>query len=174
MALAPCTGVGPDEVATLVGRGETEAYRQIMRPERPQPLLCILLCAAFVSLQACEEMGWREYSRAGLEAYSRGDYAEAEKLLSAAVEEAETFGPADMRLVRVLVNLAGFYRTMGRHAEAEPLYERALTMSEESLGPEHPTVAMVLENYAQLLRKIGREAEAAEMEARAKAIRAAT
>ena len=149
-------------------------YRQTVRPRSGRPLLCIFLYAAFVSLQACQEMGWREYSRAGLEAYSRGDYAEAEKLLSAAVEEAETFGPADMRLVRVLVNLAGFYRTMGRHAEAEPLYDRALTMSEESLGPEHPTVAMVLENYAQLLRKTGREGVAAEMESRAKAIRAAS
>ena len=133
----------------------------------------VILCVACVSSLACQEMGWREYSRAGLEAYARGDYGEAEKLLSAAVDEAEHFGPEDTRLVRVLVNLAGFYRTMGRHAEAEPLYGRALAMSEESLGLEHPTVAMVLENYAQSLRKTGRAVEADEMETRAKAIRAA-
>lgn len=135
--------------------------------------LSIVLCAACVSLQACQDAGWREYSNAGLEAYSRGDYGEAERLLSAAVDEAERFGPEDRRLPRVLINLAGLYRTLGRYADAEPVYERALAVTEASLGPDDPTLAMVLENYALLLRSTGRTAAADELEVRAKAIRAA-
>ena len=149
-------------------------YRPTVRPRSYRRIPWLFLCVAFVSLQACQDAGWREYSNAGLEAYSRGDYAEAEQLLSAALEEAEKFGPADRRLARVLINLAGLYRTLGRYAEAEPVYERALAVTEQSFGPEHPTVAMVLENYALLLRLTGRTAGATEMEVRAKSIRVAS
>ena len=148
--------------------------RHTGRPRSHRRLPWLFLCAAFVSLPACQDADWREYSNAGLEAYSRGDYAEAEQLLSAALEEAEKFGPADRRLARVLINLAGLYRTLGRYAEAEPVYERALAVTEQSFGPEHPTVAMVLENYALLLRLTGRTAGATEMEVRAKSIRVAS
>ncbi len=64
------------------------------------------------------------------------------------------------------------YYIQGRHAEAEPLYKRALAIREKSLGPKHPNVATSLENYAARVRATGRTAEAEKMEARAKAIRA--
>ena len=47
-----------------------------------------------------------------------------------------------------------------RLAEAEPLFRRALAISEKSFGPEHPNVAIVLNNLAQLLRHANRLAEA--------------
>lgn len=102
-----------------------------------------------------------------------GRLCRGRKLLSAPVDEAERFGPEDRRLPRVLINLAGLYRTLGRYADAEPVYERALAVTEASLGPDDPTLAMVLENYALLLRSTGRTAAADELEVRAKAIRAA-
>ena len=142
----------------------------LMHPRR----LSIVLCVACVSLPACQDAGWREYSDAGLEAYSRGEYGEAERLLSAAVDEAERFGPENRLLPRVLVNLAGLYRTLGRYADAEAVYDRALAVAEASVGPDDPMLAMVLENYALLLRSTGRVAAADELEARAKAIRAAS
>jgi tetratricopeptide (TPR) repeat protein len=71
-----------------------------------------------------------------------------------------------------LNNLAELYRVQGRHAEAEPLYRRALAIREKTLGPDHPDVATVLVNYAALLRETGRGAEAEKLEARAQAIRA--
>ena len=64
------------------------------------------------------------------------------------------------------------YRAQGKYAEAEPLYQRSLTIVEKALGPEHPLVALSLQNYAALLRETNREAEAEKMEARAQAIRA--
>ena len=44
----------------------------------------------------------------------------------------------------------------GRYEEAEPLYERALAISETALGPEHPDVATSLNNLAALHRAQGR------------------
>ncbi len=70
-----------------------------------------------------------------------------------------------------LNNLALLYAAQGRYAEAEPLYKRALAISEKALGPDHPNVATSLENYAAVLRKTGRTSEAANIEARAKTIR---
>ena len=73
-----------------------------------------------------------------------------------------------------LNNLAALYRAQhpGKYEQAEPLYQRALTISEKALGPEHPDVAKSLDNYADLLRKTGRNAEAESLEKRARAIRA--
>ncbi len=71
-----------------------------------------------------------------------------------------------------LSRLGSIYGKLGRFAEAEPLYKRALVIAEKGLGPEHPRVATSLENYAALLRKTNRVAEAVEMEARASLIRA--
>lgn len=115
---------------------------------------------------------WDTYMEAGEQAYRQGRYAEAEKALRAALNEAERFGPQDPRLAASFNNLAALYRAQGKYAEAEPLYKRALAIREKVLGPEHPAVATSLENYAALLPKMDRQAEAEEFEARARAIRA--
>jgi tetratricopeptide (TPR) repeat protein len=46
------------------------------------------------------------------------------------------------------------------HAEAEPLWRRALAIDEKSHGPDHPNVAIRLNNLAQLLQATSRHAEA--------------
>lgn len=46
------------------------------------------------------------------------------------------------------------------HAEAEPLYRRALAIDEKSFGPDHPEVATDLNNLAGLLRATNRLAAA--------------
>ena len=70
-----------------------------------------------------------------------------------------------------LNGLGRAFHAQGRYLEAEPLYERSLTIMEEALGPEHPSLAQVLENHAVLLRETDRMDEAEQMEARAKTIR---
>ncbi|TLY36413.1 MAG: tetratricopeptide repeat protein [Nitrospirae bacterium] len=70
-----------------------------------------------------------------------------------------------------LNNLASLYDTMGRYAEAEPLYRRALAIDEKVLGVEHHNVLTDLQNYAALLRKMKRDDEAAKLEERAEMIR---
>lgn len=115
---------------------------------------------------------WQGCLDSGKKAFEKGDYAEAQEHFLAALREAETFGPQDLRLAATLNNLAALYRAQAKYAEAEPLYRRALTILEESLGPEHPLVARLLDNYAALLRQTNREAEAAKFEIRSEAIRA--
>ena len=81
-------------------------------------------------------------------------------------------GPEHPDVALSLNNLAGLYKTQGKHSQAEPLYRRALTILTKSVGPDHPNVATTLENFAELLREMDRDAEAEKMETRAKAIRA--
>ncbi len=140
---------------------------------------------------------WKSYGKAGVKAYQKGNYPEAEKQFAAALKEAEGFGPQDPRVAVTLTHLAALYYNQGKYTEAEPLYKRALPIVEKALGPEdqgkyaeaeplvkralaifenalgpeHPDVAASLENYAALLRETGRSAEAAKLEARAKAVR---
>ena len=50
--------------------------------------------------------------------------------------------------------------TQGQHGKAEPLYQRALAISEKALGPEHPDVATSLNNLAALYDDQGRYGKA--------------
>ena len=72
----------------------------------------------------------------------------------------------------VLNDLALLYSAQDQFFDAEPLFERALTIRERSLVREDPDLVISLENYAALLRETGRNAEAVNMESRAKANRA--
>ena len=96
---------------------------------------------------------WNTLNAAGIEAYQRGDYAEAEQRWSVALKEAEGFRPQDPRLATNLNNLASPYHDQGSYAEAEPLDQRALGLWEKALGPEHPDVANNINNLAALYRE---------------------
>ena len=103
---------------------------------------------------------WDKYIDAGTKAYQQSQYAEAEKQFVAALHEAEKFGQQDGRLATSLNNLALVQKTQGRHAEAEPLHQRALAIREKALGPQHPHVPTSLNNLAMVYRAQGRYAEA--------------
>ncbi len=60
---------------------------------------------------------------------------------------------------------------MGRAAEALPLHERALAISETALGPGHPGTAISLNNLAATYRELGRAADAVFLEERVRQIR---
>ena len=59
-----------------------------------------------------------------------------------------------------LNNLAGLYRAMVRYSEAEPLYQRSLSIREQQLGADHPDTATSLNNLALLYHYMGRYSEA--------------
>ena len=69
-----------------------------------------------------------------------------------------------------LNNLAELLSDTNRLAEAEPLYRRALAITERSFGLEHPNVARGLNNLAGLLSDTNRLAEAEPLYRRALAI----
>lgn len=56
-----------------------------------------------------------------------------------------------------LNNLAALRRAQGRHAEAEALYRRALSIFERALPPDHPNLATCRANHAALVREMTRD-----------------
>ena len=63
-------------------------------------------------------------------------------------------------LATSLDGLAELYYLQGRYGEAEPLYLRALQISEQQLGADHPDTASRLNNLAGLYESQGRYGEA--------------
>ncbi|CAN0277433.1 unnamed protein product, partial [Ascophyllum nodosum] len=59
----------------------------------------------------------------------------------------------------------------GKYGDAEPLYQRALTISEEMFGPQHPYVVGSLKNLADLLKAQGKYDDAEPLYKRALTIR---
>ena len=70
----------------------------------------------------------------------------------------------------LLLKTANYLYGRARYEQAEPLYQRALSILEKAL-PGHPNLASCLDNYAAVLRQMGRENQAEQMSERAKAIR---
>jgi tetratricopeptide (TPR) repeat protein len=59
---------------------------------------------------------------------------------------------------------------LGWHAEALPLQQRALALTETALGPDHPDTAIRLGNLAAIYGALGRHAEAFPLHKRALAV----
>ena len=93
-------------------------------------LLLGVLCLGLWPMVAAsaQETRWDSIMADAVKAYQQADYAQAEKLLLAARKEAEKFGNQDPRLATSLNNLAFLYNTLGKYAQAEPLYQRALAI----------------------------------------------
>lgn len=84
---------------------------------------------------------------------------------------AKIFGLTHREYAASLSNLAGLYQAQRRHAEAEPLYQRALVIYEKALSATHPEVATSLDNLAALHASQGNFNQAARLFARALTIR---
>ncbi len=80
-----------------------------------------------------------------------GNRRQALDLLDEGMQIAAHLRPEDdLDLAMLLNTRAALYSSWGRYLEAEPLYQRALRMTEKILGPEHPDVATALENLGFL------------------------
>ena len=132
----------------------------------------LLAGVLFLWLVSCAaaETSWETSNAAGLEAFQKARYAEAEKRWLAALEEAKNFGPDDQRLALSYNNLAELYRVQGNYAQAELLYKRSLAIREKILGLRHPDVAQSLNSLAELYGTQGNHAEAEPLHKRSLAI----
>ena len=71
--------------------------------------------------------------------YDAGDYRDAEGPWTQALALREqALGPEHPDVAQSLNNLAELYRTQGRYAKAEPLYERSLAIMDEKAAPLGP------------------------------------
>jgi tetratricopeptide (TPR) repeat protein len=71
---------------------------------------------------------------------------------------------------RLMSHLGVLLHSKTRHAEAEPLFRRALAIDEASYGTEHPELATGLNNLAELLKSTNRLSDAEPLYRRAVAI----
>src|SRR4030095_9645185 len=74
--------------------------------------------------------------------YQQGRYHDAEPVLLEAIAALEQgFGADHLEVATALNNLAVCYKYLARFAEAGPLYQRALRITEHALGKGDPEVA---------------------------------
>ncbi|KPA14518.1 kinesin [Candidatus Magnetomorum sp. HK-1] len=94
----------------------------------------------------------------GDSAYDAGLYPESQTALEKCLEIRQRLLPKDdLDLANTLNNLALFYKSQGKYAEAEPLYKKSLEIRESK---NHPDVAESLNNLAGLYYSQGKYAEA--------------
>jgi tetratricopeptide (TPR) repeat protein len=93
---------------------------------------------------------WQTWRQGGLQALHEGRLADAERLLTAALEQAEKYGLDDLRVADAANDLAVVYANSGKPVEAELLFSRALAIGEKGLGAEHPGVGATIQNLGIL------------------------
>ena len=86
--------------------------------------------------------------------------SEAESLAKQALKIDEGIDPNDPQTGASLNMLAAVYSEQGRFAEAEPLFQRALTIHEKRLSKNHPWYAECAHDLATLYERQGRYREA--------------
>ena len=116
------------------------------------------------------DITWEKLIEAASQTLRQGKYAHAEQQLKDALALAEKLGMHDPRLVASLNKLAQLYYAQGKFRRAEPLYRRALEISEMILGPSHPDLAANLSNLAAVYDAQGQYSLAAPFHKRALAI----
>ena len=93
--------------------------------------------------------------------YKQRKYAQAGALLEQALNLADrTYGPTDIQVAPVLVNLSSAYMSLERWDDAVRQLERAVPIEKAAFGPDDPILTTALANLALSLRKLGRLAEA--------------
>jgi hypothetical protein len=70
------------------------------------------------------------------------------------------------------MQLVYLYQEERKNAQAVPLYQRAIEISEKNLAADDPKLMSFLNNYAILLDEVGQKAEAARVRARVDRARA--
>lgn len=133
-------------------------------------LLCLALAGTALTGSPALAQNLSAQSGKIIQLTRAGKYAEALPLAQAMVAELEK-GPANRDLGGAINNLAQVYADMGRDAEAEPLYKRALAIMEKSAGLDSADIAPELNNLAALYQRQLRYAEAEPLFKRALALR---
>lgn len=86
---------------------------------------------------------------------TKADYVAAERECERALALAPHVFDNDLDTASILNRIANAYCDMGRHSQAEQLYQRSLDLREASLGPDHLEVAHSLNNLAFLYGAMG-------------------
>jgi tetratricopeptide (TPR) repeat protein len=83
----------------------------------------------------------------------------------------QALGPDHPLLAYPFNGLANLYREQGLYEQAEPLYQRALSLRQQHLGPQHPDVGETLYDLARFRQMQHRIPEALSLYQQALAVR---
>lgn len=103
---------------------------------------------------------WTELINRGKAAEFSGDYAGAAVAYRAASRLAEAFAPADPRRIYAFNGQGMMYDAMGRFADAEMAFRRALSALDQTDQPPVNYRATLLANLANVYLEMGQEARA--------------
>lgn len=124
-------------------------------------ILPLLIVGCWYSnITVADEASWQRHVKSGQLALQRGRHERAEKQFMEALEDAEAMGERGPRLAITLNLLGETCRIQGKHLEAQPHYQRALTLGELSLGIENPEFIKIVNNFAKSHRALGQDREA--------------
>ena len=124
------------------------------RPGRGKGFAAAALLAVGLAVAAtpavAQEDAWEEFAIGGVEAFNRGDFAEAAEGFARALVIARGFEHSDQRLITSLANLGMVYQRLELFDDAEPMYQEAIRIQESTLGPRHPDLSATLSSLAEL------------------------
>ena len=122
-------------------------------------MMCVGLAAGFGLVRPSSAQGLGVQSARINALGSAGKYSEAIPLAEAMLAKLEK-GPPMRDLAGALNNLAQLYGDVGRDAEAEPMFKRAIAIMEKTVGLDSVDIAPELNNLAALYQRQQRFAEA--------------
>ncbi|NVO13561.1 MAG: CHAT domain-containing protein [Rhodoplanes sp.] len=122
-------------------------------------MICVALAAGTGSADRVSAEGLGAQSARINALGGAGKYAEAIPLAEAMLASLEK-GPPTKDLAGATNNLAQLYGAVGRDAEAEPLFKRAIAIMEKAVGLDSVEIAPELNNLAALYQRQQRYADA--------------
>jgi VWFA-related protein len=98
------------------------------------------------------QTSWEDKNRAGEKAFQEGRLADASRLFTEALSQAQHFGPNDVRLAPIYNNLALVSFVQNNFIASESLYEKSIAIM-QAQGQENPLLLPVLDNLTRLYVK---------------------
>ena len=140
-----------------------------MKTKNRWVLVCLALLASTCLNQPSSAQGLAAQSAKVSELGDAGKYSEAIALAQAMLANQEK-RPPNRDLAGALNNLAQLYGDVGRDADAEPMYKRAIAIMEKAVGLDSAALAPELSNLAALYERQRRYVEAEPLFKRALAL----
>jgi tetratricopeptide (TPR) repeat protein len=126
-----------------------------------------LAAVAYLGIAQVQSADWSSEHDLATMAYSRGDYAAAEKHDRAALALAESLGENDLIIEPVLTQLGAVMQARGTCCEAEQLMQRALNIRRARYGDDSIEAALGKHNLAAVWQQSGRSKDATKLQAEA-------
>ena len=116
-------------------------------------LSALLLTLTSMQVGLAQTSAWEAKNQAGEKAFQEGKLADADGLFTAALKDAQRFGPKDLRLAPILNNMALVAFVRNNLVGAQENFEQAISVIEAARGPEDPLLLPILDNLTRLYIK---------------------